>query len=300
MSKKKTKSAAQVRRKENRSESRKKSRAGARETTSARPEERSSAPATRSSPKSLSKGRNDLWLFGHHAVMAALHNPDRIIKRLLVTKRGADHYLEEFSRINEDVRELTPEIVLPEALEKLLPSDCVHQGVALSTVPLPDRHLDDSCSIRENEGNLVLLLDQVTDPHNVGAIIRSAAAFGARAIITTDRHAPPESGTLAKSASGALEVMPWIRVINLARALEDLAEMGYWRLGLDGQAELNIGKADFGNNIALVLGAEGKGLRKGTRSHCDALVKLPIKRAVESLNVSNAAAVALYAFSDQD
>ncbi len=144
---------------------------------------------------------------------------------------------------------------------------------------------------------MVLILDQVTDPHNVGAIIRSAAAFGARAIITTDRHAPPESGTLAKSASGALEVLPWVRVTNLSRALDSLAEMGYWRLGLDGTAEMSIREADFGKNIALVMGAEGRGLRKGSRTHCDALIKLPIRRTVESLNVSNAAAIALYEFS---
>ena len=140
-------------------------------------------------------------------------------------------------------------------------------------------------------------MDQVTDPHNVGAVIRSAAAFGAKAIITTDRHAPPESGTLAKSASGALEAMPWVRVTNLSRALEQLAEIGFWRIGLDGYAKTDIRDADFGDNIALVLGAEGKGIRKGTADHCDALVKLPISRTVESLNVSNAAAVALYVFS---
>jgi len=291
MSKKKTKSAAQVRR----GEARKKSRAERSDQKAAHHDFSSGAAKATGRHSS---GRNEIWLFGHHAVMAALRNPDRVIRKLLVSKRGADQYLEEFSQINEDIRPLTPEIVLPEVLEKKLPSDCVHQGIALSTAPLPDRHLDETCALVENEGNLVLLLDQVTDPHNVGAIIRSAAAFGARAIVTTDRHSPPESGTLAKSASGALEGLAWVRVTNLSRALEELAEMGYWRLGLDGHADMDIGKADFGHNIALVLGAEGAGLRKGTRSHCDALVKLPIKRAVESLNVSNAAAVALYVFSE--
>ena len=239
----------------------------------------------------------DLWLFGKHAVLAALANPDRTIRRLLVTKRSADQYLDEFSAINEDIRPLTPEIVLPEMLEKTLPADCVHQGIALQTTFLPDVNLETCCAIDGDASHLVLILDQVTDPHNVGAIIRSAAAFGARAIISTDRHSPPESGTLAKSASGALEALPWVRVTNLSRALDDLAEMGYWRLGLDGTADLSIRQADFGNKIALVMGAEGKGLRKGTRDHCDALIKLPISRTVESLNVSNAAAIALYEFS---
>lgn len=241
--------------------------------------------------------RNDLWLFGKHAVLAALNNPARNIKRLLVTKRGAEQYLTEFSAINQDVRPLNPEIIQPELLEKNLPADCVHQGIALLTNPLPNKHIKDCCIITDDESHLILILDQVTDPHNVGAIIRSAAAFGARAIISTDRHSPPESGTLAKSASGSLEVIPWIRVTNLGRALDELAEMGYWRLGMDGAAKLSIRQADFGKNIALVMGAEGRGLRKGTQSHCDALIKLPIQRTVESLNVSNAAAIALYEFS---
>ena len=157
--------------------------------------------------------------------------------------------------------------------------------------------MDDCCTVIKEQKNLVLILDQVTDPHNVGAIIRSAAAFGAKAIITTDRHAPPESGVLAKSASGALEALPWVRVTNLSRAMDQLADMGYWRIGLDGHAKQDVRDVDFGDNIALVLGAEGKGIRKGTADHCDGLVKLPISRTIESLNVSNAAAVALYVFS---
>ncbi len=241
--------------------------------------------------------RNDLWLFGKHAVLAALNNTVRNIKRLLVTKRGAEQYLTAFSAINHNVRPLNPEIILPELLEKNLPADCVHQGIALLTNPLPNKYIKDCCVITGDESHLILILDQITDPHNVGAIIRSAAAFGARAIISTDRHSPPESGSLAKSASGTLEVIPWIRVTNLSRALDELAEMGYWRLGMDGSAELSIRQADFGKNIALVMGAEGRGLRKGTQSHCDALIKLPIQRTVESLNVSNAAAIALYEFS---
>lgn len=248
-------------------------------------------------PTPSAESNKDLWFFGKHPVLAALNNPERPVRRLLVTKRGADQYLSAFREINQNIRPLTPEIVLPEILENILPADSLHQGIALQTNALPDIGLETCCRIEAGKKHLVLILDQVTDPHNVGAIIRSAAAFGARAIISTDRHSPPESGTLAKSASGALEALPWVRVTNLSRALDTLAEMGYWRLGLDGMAELSIRETNFGDNIALVMGAEGKGLRKGTREHCDALIRLPISRMVESLNVSNAAAIALYEFS---
>ena len=250
-----------------------------------------------SRPGSRPGKKDELWCFGKHAVLAALNNPAREIKRLLVTKRSAGHYQADFSEINQNIRPLTPEIVMAEVLMKNLPADCVHQGIALLTTPLPPTEMEHCCQIKEGDAHLLLVLDQITDPHNVGAIIRSAAAFGARAIITTDRHAPPESGTLAKSASGTLEIVPWVRVPNLGRALDSLADMGYWRLGLDGAAENSIRETDFGHNIALVMGAEGKGLRRGTRDHCDALIRLPIKRTVESLNVSNAAAIALYEFS---
>ena len=246
------------------------------------------------SHKAVSGG---LWLYGKHAVLAALENPMRKIKRLMITKRSHAQYEQALTEIHLNHRALNPEIAGIEVFEKNLPADSVHQGIALLTEPLPDCHMDEDCVILKDQKNLVLVMDQVTDPHNVGAIIRSAAAFGAKAIITTDRHAPPESGVLAKSASGALEALPWIRVTNLSRALDHLAEMGYWRIGLDGHAKQDVREADFGDNIALVLGAEGKGIRKGTADHCDGLVKLPISRTVESLNVSNAAAVALYVFS---
>ena len=179
-------------------------------------------------------------------------------------------------------------------LGRLVPNDAPHQGVVVEVEPLEDVWLDGLLA-EAPERSLLLVLDQVTDPHNVGAILRSAAAFGALGIVTQDRHAPPESGVVAKAASGALERVPWVRVVNLARALEEIAEAGFWRIGLAGDAETELKDALGPQRVALVLGAEGEGMRHNTRQHCDALAKLPISDAIESLNVSNAAAVAMYA-----
>jgi 23S rRNA (guanosine2251-2'-O)-methyltransferase len=166
--------------------------------------------------------------------------------------------------------------------------------VVIEVEPLEDVWLDEILAGAPDEA-VLLVLDQVTDPHNVGAILRSAAAFGAIGIVTQDRHSPPESGALAKAASGALETVKWIRTVNLARALGDIAEAGFWRIGLTGDADATLKDALGPKRVALVLGAEGPGLRPNTREHCDSLARLPIIGAVESLNVSNAAAVALYA-----
>jgi len=181
-------------------------------------------------------------------------------------------------------------------LGRLVPHDAPHQGVVIEAEPLEDVWLDDILA-QASERSVLLVLDQVTDPHNVGAILRSAAAFGAVGIVTQDRHSPPESGALAKAASGALERVPWARVVNLARALEEIGEAGFWRIGLAGDAETNLKDALGSPRVALVLGAEGPGMRQNTREHCDALARLPISDAIESLNVSNAAAIALYAAS---
>jgi 23S rRNA (guanosine2251-2'-O)-methyltransferase len=157
--------------------------------------------------------------------------------------------------------------------------------------------LGDLLLLGKDDRRPLLVLDQVTDPHNVGAILRSAAAFDALGIVTQDRHAPPESGTVARAASGALELVPWIRVVNLARALDEIGDAGFWRIGLTGDADETLADAMGVHRIALVLGAEGEGMRQNTQAHCDQLAKLPISGRVESLNVSNAAAISLYAVS---
>lgn len=225
-------------------------------------------------------------LWGRHAVAAALDNPERKILRAWAT-REAVAYMQFPKEVS---------VTLAEApdLGKLVPHDAPHQGVVIEVEPLEDAWLDELIGAPA-ERAVMLVLDQVTDPHNVGAILRSAAAFGAIGIVTQDRHSPPESGTVAKAASGALERVPWVRVVNLARALEEIGGAGFWRIGLTGDAELDLRDALGSARVALVLGAEGAGLRPNTREHCDALARLPITDAVESLNVSNAAAVALYA-----
>jgi 23S rRNA (guanosine2251-2'-O)-methyltransferase len=182
-----------------------------------------------------------------------------------------------------------------EAISRLLPPGAVHQGAALSCDPLPPLGLEEI--LAANSGGrrrVVLVLDQLSDPHNVGAILRTAAAFGAGAVIVQDRHAPPQSGTLAKSASGALEIVPYVEVVNIARALDHLAEAGFWRIALAGDGGRPLAEAASGGDIALVLGSEGDGIRRLVREHCDAAAVIPIDKAMESLNVSNAAAVALY------
>ena len=221
-------------------------------------------------------------------VAAALDNPDRKVLRAWATREAAG-----FMQFPKDLP-----VTLAEApdLGRLVPSDAPHQGVVIEVEPLDEAWLDDVLADAP-ERAVLLVLDQVTDPHNVGAILRTAAAFGAVAIVTQDRHSPPESGALAKAASGALERVPWVRVVNLARALEQIGEAGFWRIGLAGEAETDLKDALGPPRVALVLGAEGPGMRQNTREHCDALARLPITDAIESLNVSNATAVALYAAS---
>jgi 23S rRNA (guanosine2251-2'-O)-methyltransferase len=186
-----------------------------------------------------------------------------------------------------------PELVGGDEIAALLPPGAVHQGIALKVTPLPDLAVDEACE----ETNRVVVLDQVTDPHNFGAILRSAAVFGAGALITTDRNSPPLGGVLAKAASGGLERVKVAKVTNLVRALEELKELGFEVIGLDGEGEVSLPEFRTGPKVALVLGAEGAGLRRLTRKHCDILVRLPAAGEMRSLNVSNAAAVALYELS---
>jgi 23S rRNA (guanosine2251-2'-O)-methyltransferase len=226
--------------------------------------------------------------WGKHAVAAALDNPERRVLKAWATREAA-----AFMQFPKDVPVTLADVT---DLARLVPGDAPHQGVVIETEPLEDIWLGDILAQAPDRA-VLLVLDQVTDPHNVGAILRSAAAFGAVGIVTQDRHSPPEGGALAKSASGALERVPWARVVNLARALDEIAEAGFWRIGLDGEAPMDLKDALGPAKVALVLGAEGAGMRPNTREHCDALAKLPISDAIESLNVSNAAAVALYAAS---
>ncbi len=229
-----------------------------------------------------------LFIYGAHAVRAAWRNPSRQITHLW-TGDSRDPGLGP----RPNGREVPHTRANRRELEQLLPPGAVHQGIVVEATPLAVPDLSVLGDTEASSGP-VLVLDQVTDPQNVGAILRSAAAFSAAAVIVTQRHAPPESGALAKAASGALEMVPLIRVVNLARALGDLADLGYWRVGLAGDADTTLAAADCSPKTALILGAEGGGLRRLTRDHCDQLVRLPIAAEIDSLNVSNAAAVALY------
>jgi len=233
-----------------------------------------------------------VWLFGLHAVRDALLNPAREKLRLLVTRNAADKLAEAIAAAG-----IIPEIEDPRKFSAPLAEDSVHQGAALEVKPLNWGPLADICAAGAG-APLVVVLDRVTDPHNVGAVLRSAEVFGARAVIATARHAAPETGALAKTASGALERQPYLRVTTLAEAMESLKAMGYVLLGLDGQADLTLAEGVAranGRPIGLVLGAEGPGLRDKTRETCDHLVRIPAHGGFGSLNVSNAAAVALYA-----
>src|SRR5437868_2116963 len=221
-------------------------------------------------------------IYGFHPVAEALRNPRRKFVRLLATKNAADRIA---SKING-------EIVLPKELDRLVGSDAVHQGLVLDALPLAQPRLDQI----ERKG-LILLLDQITDPHNVGAIMRSCAAFGATAVVTTARHSPEASGVLFKAASGGYEHVPYVKVTNLARAITELKEYGFFIIGLDSEAQVTIQAAATPPPIAVVLGAEGKGLRRLTRQTCDVIARLDMPGAIKSLNVSNAAAVALYALT---
>ena len=235
-----------------------------------------------------------------HAVRAALANPRRRIESGWATRSALTEFAD--SRIHRP--DITWAAVSTAQLAALLPAGAVHQGVAVAAEPLPRVTLESVLDAAAPRGHLIVL-DQVTDPQNVGAILRSCAVFGAAALVTAERHAPPESGALAKAAAGALDAVPWVRVVNLARALAAIRAGGRWVAGLDGSAQATIAGTSLGGSnskTALVLGAEGKGLRRLTKENCDILVRIPMRYAnneksvnlIDSLNVSNAAAIALY------
>jgi 23S rRNA (guanosine2251-2'-O)-methyltransferase len=223
-------------------------------------------------------------LYGWHTVVAALGNPQRKIRKLLLTENAARRLADE----NIDTR-ITPEIVRPNLIDQLLGPDAVHQGLLAEADPLDSPHIDTLA-----RQGIVLVLDQITDPHNVGAIMRSAAAFAVKGIVTTARHSPEATGVLAKSASGALEMVPLITVPNLARALSELNDFGFMTVGLDSEGSENLGAVQLRQPLALVLGAEGKGLRQLTRETCSVVARLDMPGEIKSLNVSNAAVLALY------
>ena len=235
---------------------------------------------------------HDLLIWGTHAVAAALANPRREIRRLHLTENAESRLAEALSARRVEIVHGTPR-----DLDRLTGPDSVHQGAVADVEPLADTDLASLVEIATASGGPIVVLDQVTDPHNVGAILRSAAVFGAAGLVMTRRHSPPLGGALAKSASGALEVVPIALVPNLARALADLADAGVFRIGLDGEGTHLIDDEPFTPPAALVLGAEGKGLRRLTRDLCDRICRIGAASSLASLNVSNAAAVALYAAS---
>lgn len=224
-------------------------------------------------------------IYGVHPVVEALKNPARKPIRLCTTKNGVDRLEDILATV-----QIQPQLMMPQELDRLVGPDAVHQGIVLECEPLPQPHLHEI-----PRKGIIVMLDQVTDPHNVGAIFRSCAAFGVTAVVTTARHSAETTGVLLKAASGAVEHVPFVKVTNLARAMAELKEYGFRVVGLDSEADAPIESEAGHSPLALVMGAEGKGLRQLTRDTCDAVVKLDLPGAIKSLNVSNAAALALYA-----
>jgi len=238
-------------------------------------------------PKRDKAANEGLWLYGIHAVRAALSNPMRRVKRLMITTRAAEEIGEKLlGRVRHEMTD-------GDSVARMLPAGAVHQGVALQCDPLHGHTLEEVLEPSERR-RIVLVLDQISDPHNAGAILRTAAAFGVSVVIVQDRNSPPETGALAKSASGALDIIPVVSVVNISRTLDDLSKRGFWRVALAGDGEAPLKDVAHDGDIALVLGSEGSGIRRLVREHCDAAAYVPMDSAMESLNVSNAAAIALY------
>lgn len=242
-------------------------------------------PNRRNTTKFQSAAPNGpVWLWGIHPVMAALANPDRKIQRICVTKNAA-------ARLNEIGQLPTaPEELLPKQIDDLLPRDAVHQGMAILSAPLPDLVIEDIAHL-----DRVVVFDQLTDPHNIGAIFRSASAFGFGAAILQTKNVPALTGVAAKTAAGALESVKEVRVVNISRAIDALKDTGFHVVGLDGDGDVSLVEAVTGaQKLAIVIGAEGSGMRQGVAASCDQIASIPISNAMESLNASNAAAIAFY------
>jgi 23S rRNA (guanosine2251-2'-O)-methyltransferase len=270
-----------------------------------RPEKPGKPPEIEAFHQERPAPREKGWLYGIHAVLAALANPRRQCRRLLVTEETQQKQNDQISDLLNRRKDISQAERVPRSeIDALFPEGAVHQGIAIQIRPLPSLSLHDllkkaeKTEARQDEKQVVVLLDQVNDPHNVGAILRSTAALGGLAVVLTDRHAPEAGPVLAKAASGALETVPLIRTPNLVRAMDDLKQAGFWCVGLDSYGEESLAACKLPDRIALILGAEGKGLRRLTRKNCDFMVKIPLSDsgvgAPSSLNVSNAAAIALY------
>jgi 23S rRNA (guanosine2251-2'-O)-methyltransferase len=245
-------------------------------------------PADRATFGARTHGPDDpVILYGWHTVKAALENPQRRIRRLYATENAVRRLAEDGMALP-----MPPELVRPDVIAARLGPDAVHQGLLAEADPLPAPEIDEI-----DTAGIVLVLDQITDPHNVGAILRTAAGFAVAAVVTTARHSPEATGVLAKSASGALEYVPIVTVQNLARALAELKERGFMVVGLDSSGDSDLDDLVLRGPLALVLGAEGKGLRQLTRATCDHVVRLDLPGKIKSLNVSNAAALGLYVAS---
>jgi len=231
------------------------------------------------------------YIYGVHSVSAAIANP----RRKKITLFSSKNALERFSEKEQAlIANIDVQVLPPKDLDRLVGTEAVHQGLVLKVMPLPRIDLKSLDDFR-----LIIILDQITDPHNVGAILRTACAFGASALVTTARHAPQETGVMAKSASGALDIVPVIEVGNLGEAIKTLKKQAVWCVGLDSEADMPLNGADIEHNVALILGAEGKGLRQKTRQLCDQMFRLDMPGAIKSLNVSNAAAIAMFSLTGE-
>ncbi len=267
-----------------------------------RPAERrpAKAPRLNTRPDTRQDAKGAYWIYGIHAALAAISNPARDCRRIVLAETANQELETRVAQAITEAHKALPgrpavERVSRTDMESLLPPSAVHQGLAVLAQPLGETAIEDIVRDCTEKGEaVVIVLDQATDPRNVGAVMRSAAAFGAAAVVVQDRNAPAITGALCKAASGAIEKVPFVRVVNLARALGMLKDGGFWAAGLDPVARRTLAEADLSGRVALVLGAEGRGLRRLTRDTCDELVKIPLNTGTDSLNLSNAAAVALY------